>query len=371
MAVLMAVLAVLFLTGCKGNRYEEADAERVKEKGDAVMREWLDGHVPGAEITQSECAVFSYPGGGPSFLTGYVDGIYELDGAETRYKVNTETGEVYLDADPEILAQAAEPYVLSAMKLGGDTVLKEFSAELSLKNAFKGTKTADRLDAEQIGTFSVLPGEIALQANAGGTAGKAVLDSYIEDPENRDLLSVRIEADTGEDSDISGFDLDRIRKIRSDCGISFSQFALWKPMESANGSDRLTEYRRWEWGEIGEGAFVKAMVTLNADTEDRKEQDGIRRERYSYTTDDIAAEKTSFGYRVYFRGKDGGPFFYLYAEDGCPLLDYDAYLVREDGSKEATVRVQWTEAEEEGLRVLKRDGGPVHLFTKASDLFAE
>ena len=357
MWIVLLSLSVLLCSGCERQRYQDADAEALTQRGRELMQAWIGDGLPGAEILSSDCDVFQYPGG-PSYLTGYVNGTLAYDGCRRSFTVNTQTGQVYLAADMEAFAELARAFAYEALALEEPVSVREYEVALELPNAYEGKRGAETLGDATL-TFSALPAEIALLLSDGTEDARDAIISYIRDPENRDVLNLRLWADVGDATDLRSYDLERIQSIEAGYGLIISGFAFSDSEEEVNGSSRLTEYRRWEWVELEEFQ-LRVLCELYSDIRDASKTDGISRERYLFDGSDICLEKTQEGCRFWYRRGGTEPQFYVYAKDGATLLSYRLSAEYED--MENQYETHWTYSNRAGLWVLENDSGfPIYI----------
>lgn len=356
-------LSALLCSGCERQRYQDADAEAITQRGRGLMQDWIEGALPGAEILSADCDVFQYPSG-PPFLTGYVNGTLACNGGGREFTVNTQTGQVYLAADMAAFAELARPFVYEAMALEEPLSVREYEFALEVPNAYEGRSRSETLGDATL-TISMLPAEIALLLSDGTEDAKDAVISYIGDPENRDVLNLRLWAEVGDSVELRSYDLERIQSIEAGYGLKISSFAFSDSEEEVNGSSRLTEYRRWEWVELEEFR-LRVLGELYSDIRDTSKTDGISRERYLFDSSDIRLEKTPDGYRFRYRQGGAEPQFYVYAKDGAAPLSYR--FSAEYADMENLYEVHWTYSERAGLWVLENDAGFPIYITQPTEL---
>ena len=356
-------LSALLCSSCERQRYEDADAEAITQRGRELMLAWIEGRLPGAEILSADCDVFQYPSG-PSYLTGYVYGTLAYDGGRRDITVNTQTGQVYLAADMAAFAELARPFVYEAMALEEPLSVREYELALEVPNAYEGRSRSETLGDATL-TISMLPAEIALLLSDGTEDAKDAVISYIGDPENRDVLNLRLWADVSDSVELRSYDLERIQSIEADYGLRISSFAFSDSEEEVNGTSRLTEYRRWEWKEL-EDFRLRVLSELYSDIRDASKADRISRERDLFDSSDIRLEKTPDGYR--FRYRQGGtePQFYIYVKDGALPLS-NRFSV-EYADMENQYEAHWTYSDRAGLWVLENDAGFPIYITQPTEL---
>ena len=358
-ALLLSVL--LLCAGCERQRYREEEAAELTARGREIAQTWIGDALPGAEILSAENEILQYPSG-PSFLTGYVNVACARGGDRMELTVNAQTGQIYLAADMERVAEIARPYILEAMGLQGDVLLREFEVALDLPYAFEGKSAADPPDAPA-STRGVLPAELALLLSVDPGQAEARIASYIADPANRDVLNVRLWADVGDSTPLWEYDLQRIGSIEADFGLKLDSFSLSDSAEEVGGSSRMTEYARWEWTGL-EG--FRLRVLCESCSELKHTGSGrIDVQRETYDARDIAAEQTPDGFRFSYREGGTAPRFLLYADDGAALPETGCTVRQADGR---TWSVHWVFLEGTGLWVLSDQAGAPFRFTQPAEL---
>ena len=110
------VVSIVCLSGClpTNSMYEQADADRITAKGCEMMQAWLAENMSDAELT--ECAAYTVIPlqGRGEYLTDYAAGYIRTGEKDTGFMINTVTGAVYFNTDPETQAklnEAAEAYI--------------------------------------------------------------------------------------------------------------------------------------------------------------------------------------------------------------------------------------------------------------------
>ena len=383
---LALALMMLSLTGCNPQKYDDSEAQEVISQGTSIIQAWLDDHLPDAEVVSCEADIFGYPGGGPKYLNGYASGRFHVDGADVDYTVSTKTGQVYLDADMDLFADVAKDYILSALGLDEVQEMYQYSVVLELPYAYEGPGKASS-SQDRVLTYGRLPADLALlipetapEEDSEPADPEAVpedciaaLKEYIENPANRDLLSVVFDAAVSDDIDLKQYDLKRIRQIRDQYGIYFRLYTLKNHDELATGADWMADYDRHEWLPVPEWKLqLRALTDSFADSWDSKAPDGILREAHTYSVDNVAIDQTTDGYNISYKN-ERGPTFYLYAEEDSPLLAHD-YTIKEDDPDagkqgiEITTDVHWEYKESSGLWALCVDDGHAFFFSYPSIL---
>lgn len=351
--------AALLLTACSG-RYEPEEAQTLISEGREILKAWIDENLPGAEIASCSADEFSYPGGGNHYLTGYVSGLIDSEGEELGYTVSVKTGQVYLDADTDRFAEIARDYIFSRMELELEET-EAYSVFLEIPYAYEGASKQYSLK-DRTFTAPRLPAEIAMLLRAGEDDG--VL-AYIEHPEERDLLSVRLRGRVSDEADIRKYDLPFIRERVNRDGIYLTDYYFWHKDESVNGAAWVADYERRGWI-LRDGLKIRAILEMNADTLDGRspDGDGIKRERNLYRAEDIRIEETETGYRISYENGAKGPCFYLYAEDGAELLEHEYTIKTEDTQQD----LHWRYLEESDDWALVNADEDVWFFSGPAEL---
>ena len=327
-ALLSLLLLISVLTGCESQKYDDAEAEEVSQAGKTIIQEWLDQNIPNAELTSYRADTFGYPGNGPYYLNGYVSGSFTVGEEKTDFTVSTKTGQVYLSADLDLFASFAREYILSA--LGFDELKDTYNYEVSLElpYVYEG-KSKSYSSKDRVMTYYNLPAEIALLLPEGKEMSDipeediSVINAYINQAANRDLLSVYIQGSVSDDISLKKYDLKKIKEIKEKYGLYFRNYSFTNNSEHATGADWLADYSRQEWIELPEwNLTLRAVIESFSDSTDNQAPDGIKREIINYTVDDIILSETDNGFRIAYKDSDKGPAFYMYAKEGSPLLNH-------------------------------------------------
>ena len=211
-ALLSLLLLISVLTGCESQKYDDAEAEEVSQAGKTIIQEWLDQNIPNAELTSYRADTFGYPGNGPYYLNGYVSGSFTVGEEKTDFTVSTKTGQVYLSADLDLFASFTREYILSA--LGFDELKDTYNYEVSLElpYVYEG-KSKSYSSKDRVMTYYNLPAEIALLLPEGKEMSDipeediSVINAYINQAADRDLLSVYIQGSVSDDISLKKYDL--------------------------------------------------------------------------------------------------------------------------------------------------------------------
>ena len=358
--ILILSTAMVLLAGCTGT-YQPEEAKVLTDGGRETLQAWIEDNLPGAEITSSSADEFFYPGGGRHYLTGYVSGSIERGGEELGYTVCAGTGQVYLDADMDAFAEIARDYVFSCMGLDEFEESEEYSVFLELPYAYEGESRQHSLE-DRTFTCGRLPAEIAMLIPDGESEA---VRSYIENPGERDLLSVRLRGRVPDEADIRKYDLSFIRDRINRDGIYLTDFYFWHEDESVNGAAWLAEYDRREWI-LRDGIKLRAIMELNADTLDERspDGDGIKRERNLYRAEDILIEEAEGGWRISYDNGASGPCFYLYADEGAELLKHEYTIKTEDTQQD----LHWQYLEQSDDWALVNEAGSKWFFSGPAEL---
>ncbi len=120
---LLALMALVFcLAGCFGEQYTEKEKDAAQQKGEQMIREWLDKTYPGAELVSVEPYVRHNLGVSPYELTDTVFGTFRHNGEKQKYWLDTASGVVYFeqsDETAEELGELCTAYAAEALDLGG------------------------------------------------------------------------------------------------------------------------------------------------------------------------------------------------------------------------------------------------------------
>ena len=358
---------IICLSGCETQTYEETEAWNVISTGKAILENWISENMPGAEIVSSNADEFAYPGGGKHYLNGYVSGQIKAE-KTIDYTVSTKTGQVYLEADLNAFADIAYDYILESLEFPEIEEVDDYAVRLELPYCYEGSSKSYSLK-EKLQTYHVLPAEIALLlpegTNAAALSGDVLeeIRSYIQDPANRDLFSVVLWGSVSDEISLKQYGLKKIHGLKEENGIYLHNFSFYNNDESINGSAWLSDYSRNEWIEKEDGLILRAEVEGFGDTEDKKSPDGIKREAYAYSADDIVVETTETGFRMY-PAKDKGPSYYLFAKDGSPFLEH-VYIVKEEVFE---TPVSWKYFDYTDLWRLNTDDGHGYFFHQPVEL---
>jgi len=110
--------------------YEQADADLVAAAGTKMMDEWLDEHMPGAEILTCEPFITFSHYDTNEYLADYATGRVKHGGDESAFTINTVTGVVYFEADADTarkLDEITEKYLYEMLGLTSENEEEEYN----------------------------------------------------------------------------------------------------------------------------------------------------------------------------------------------------------------------------------------------------
>ena len=311
--VLVLALGICFV-GCE--HYEQEDADRITEKGNDLMRLWLDEHMPDAEIT--ECSAFTQNIRYSShvYLTDYATGQICKDGEELVFTIDTVTGAVYFENDQSTkrkLNELAAAYLYETMgiTLGGSDdyfecyVLAPFRDEDHELKAYQFDYGFD----------------------FGLPAGVEDLGAFVRDPASRPLLYVQATITLPDDADLYSYDLAAMAKLSEECGMLFGSIRL------ENGSqvfqnriqDWVTKADFYEYGRWLERDGIYFYGRVSVREEERNDLTGeltVSDRRFD-PEQDLVFEETATGYRYYMPNEDWQEVFTIHVSEGGGILEHD------------------------------------------------
>ena len=220
------LLAVLFasavcLSGCfmPDTMYEQADADQVTAKGRDMMQAWLAENLPDAEL--SECAAYVamtlYDGN--EYLSDYASGDIRIGEKNTRFMINTVTGAVYFENNPDTQAklnEAAEAYIQEITGLVTDKTGDYYFLCNVMVPVREGDSVNEIPGVEYFGSHWF--GVYVLPA---GTDTEN-LDAFVRDPASRPMLEIYGNFLLPEGADPSEYDLNAIQKqLKEEHGLQF------------------------------------------------------------------------------------------------------------------------------------------------------
>ncbi len=322
LALLLAAFLAFSLAGCMSEP-KESEKDAARQKGEQMMREWLDRTLPGAELVSAEPYVFHNLGVAPYELTDLVSGAFRRGGEEQSYWLDTASGAVYFEQGEEAegeLRELCAAYAAEALGLGG------------------GWEVSDRYGVYMdIGVKStsfeppvLLPAEFALSG--------ASLESFVRSPKARPAITVSLSYRVPDGLDVSRVTFAQARRVLDECGLLLDFFTVENGSETVELRAGSAAYTRMGFGDLPDFRVwmpvYERKETLSARTGEVEteitERDVSR---------DLVVERTADGfYRPSF--PNGWFPALVYAYDGSEMLRHAYYYVSDNNK---TVEVEWHE----------------------------
>ncbi len=322
LALLLAAFLAFSLAGCMSGP-KESEKNAARQKGEQMMREWLDCTLPDAELVSAEPYVFHNLGVAPYELMDMVSGTFRRGGKEQSYWLDTVSGAVYFEQGEETegeLRELCATYAAEALGLGG------------------GWEVSDRYGVYMdVGIRStaytppvLLPAEFVLSG--------ASLEGFVRSPKARPAITVSLTYRVPDGFDVSRVTFAEARRVLDDCGLLLDFFTVENGSEETVLRAGSAKYTRMGFGDLPDFRVwmpvYERRETLNARTGEVEtevtERDAVR---------DLAVERTADGfYRTSF--PNGWFPALVYAYDGSEMLRHTYYYVSDNNK---TVEVEWRE----------------------------
>jgi len=212
--VLLALLACF--AGCMGEQYTQREKDSAQQKGEQMMREWLELTLPGAELVSVEPYVFHNLGVAPYQLTELVSGTLRNGAQEQRFWLDTSCGEVWFEQSGETmdaLGALGGAYVAEALGLGGSWQL---------------TGAQVHYDIGVLEQPDVLPAELVL-------SGKTT-EEILRAEDGRPPLPASFSYRVPDDFSLSGFTLDEAQRALD---VLLSRYGMQASADVHNGSEMV------------------------------------------------------------------------------------------------------------------------------------
>ncbi len=333
----LAWTTVCFLGGCYRLEpmYEQADADLVAATGTMRMDEWLDEHMPGAEILTCEPFIAFSHYDTNEYLTDYATGRVKYGEEESVFTINTVTGAVYFEADASTakkLDEIAEDYLYEMIGITPEIAEEEYNFDCHVDAPVQdgnSTKAVPWVDSFDFG----LP------------AGVEDLEAYVRNPQSRQRLYVdKAEIKLTENTDLSVYDMGMLEKLGDQCGIQFGYIKFvdedqdfWLISQRDQVKTTL-----WDYGCLLEkdGFELRGLVRVCEEVrKDGTNELTVSDKRFEQERD-LVFEKTEDGYMYYFPNEDWDIPFTIRAYPGSEILEHDYWIVYYEDAEEFTASLE-------------------------------
>ena len=320
--ILLTVL--LCLSGCYPLRptYEQEDADRIAQKGTALMQDWLSKNMPGAKLHECTADRLIWRGDGNEYLTGYAYGSIEDKDQVTEFAVDTETGDVYFKMDQDTqyaLDRAMASYLYECMG-----IVQEYDDD-----GFSCSIMAPSHDPEYFDSF-----------NYGLPAGVKDLDEFVRNPDSRPPIHIsKVQISIPDDTDISSYDLEAFEKLSEQSGSRIDGLTMANNTQTVTyGSGNAGFY---EYGVLLEGNEYVLWGAVHVREEKRDSStNGIILSDQTFTPElDLEFEETEKGFRFSFPNEYWGHGFRFYAKENSEFIRHN--YIYYYGNHESTI--SWKE----------------------------
>ena len=318
------VLTVLLcLSGCYPLRpmYEQEDADRIAQKGTALMQDWLSKNMPGARLRECTADRLMWGGDGNKYLTGYAYGSIEDKDQVTEFAVDTETGDVYFKMDQDTqyaLDRAMASYLYECMG-----IVQEYD------DGFSCSIMAPSHDPEHFDSF-----------NYGLPAGVKDLDEFVRNPDSRPPIHIsKARISIPDDTDISSYDLEAFEKLSEQCGSRIDGLTMANNTQTVTyGSGNAGFY---EYGVLleGKGYVLWGAVHVREEKRDSPTNRIILSDQFFSPDLDLEFEETEKGFRFSFPNEYWGHGFRFYAKENSEFIRHN--YIYYYGNYESTI--SWKE----------------------------
>ncbi|MBQ9459365.1 MAG: hypothetical protein IJU66_05470 [Oscillospiraceae bacterium] len=321
-ALLLLLSLVLSLTGCMGERYTDEEEDAVRQRGEQMMREWLDAKYPGAELASVEPYIWHNLGISAYKLTDTVSGTFRCGDGEQKYWLDTASGIVYFERDDaaEALEELCASCAAEALGLGGC-------------EADGGTRAYIDISAttESGAPPNVLPADFVLSG--------ASLESFVRSPQGRPAITVDAVYRVPDGFDVSGVTLERAQRVLGDYGLLLRCTVKSGSEEAVLKADRAV-YTRAEFRDLPDFR-VWMPVYEREESLDKKTGEVKTRIVEREIGRDLTVERGEDGF--YKPNFPNGWFHALvYAYDGSEMLRHTYYYVSDN---DRSVELDWQETE--------------------------
>ena len=304
--ILLTVL--LCLSGCYPLRpmYEQEDADRIAQKGTALMQDWLSKNMPGAKLRECTEDRLMWRGDGNKYLTGYAYGSIEDKDQVTEFAVDTETGDVYfiMDQDTQYaLERAMASYLYESIG-----IVQEYDDD-----GFSCSIMAPSHDPEHFDSF-----------NYGLPAGVKDLDEFVRNPDSRPPIHIsKVQISIPDDTDISSYDLEAFEKLSEQCGSRIDGLTMANNTQTVTyGSGNAGFY---EYGVLleGNGYVLWGAVHVREEKRDSSTNRMILSDQTFSPELDLNFEETEKGFEFDFPHDCWGHGFRFYAKENSEFIRHN------------------------------------------------
>lgn len=360
MSIFLVVSVICCFVGCV--HYEQEDADRITEKGTKMMHDWLDEHMPNAEMKECSAFVQNIKYSSQEYLTDYATGQIQLNGDEYVFAIDTVTGAVYFEneqSEAEKLDEIAAAYLYDTMEIMPEGSDDYFDCYVLAPFRDEGHK----LKAYQLD----------YGFDFGLPAGIEDLQSFVRESESRPLLYVRTQITLPDNTDLSAYDLEVIERLSDECGMLFGSIGIESGNKVFKSSiqEWMTEAEFYEYDNWikRDGVELYGRVCVREEERNDLTKEETVTERRFEPDQDLVFEETATGYRYYLPNKDWQEVFNIYADKGSAMLEYD-YIQYYYSNVDGYIDGNYNSNEMEGTEtvwIMQSDGSYV-LSSKANKL---
>lgn len=355
----LAWLIVCCLGGCyrREPMYEQADADLVAAAGTKMMEEWLDEHMPGAEILTCEPFVTFSHYDTNEYLTDYATGRVKHGGNEFTFTINTVTGAVYFEEDADTakkLDEITEKYLYEMLGLTPENAEEEHNFDCYVSVPVRDGDSARAVPWIDSFDFGLPPGIEDLEA-------------YVRNPQSRQQLYVeKAELYLTENTDLSVYDMELLEKLGDQCGIQFGYIKFVDEDQDfwmISQRDQV-ETTLWDYGCLLEkdGFELRGLIRIREEVrKDGTNELTVSDKNFNPETD-LVFEKTEDGYMYYFPNEDWDLPFTIRAYVGSEILKHDYWIVYYEDAGELTASLKASSKKSD-----KEDSSPDTLWVEYED----
>jgi len=327
-----------------------------------MMQIWLDEHMPDAEMTECSAFIRNIKYSSREYLTDYAAGRIDLDGKEASFAIDTVTGDVYFENDQSTakkLDRIAAEYLYETMGITPEGEADHF--ECYVLAPFRDENHELKAYQFDYGFDFGLP------------AGVEDLEAFVRDPQSRAQIYVTAEITLPDDADLSKYDLETMEQIGNACGMRFKSITI------ENGTQTfLMGIREWmttasfyEYGDWLErdGVCIDGRVRVREEERDDLTNEMKVSDRRFDPEQDLVFEKTATGYRYYLPNEDWQEGFYIRAQEGAGILEYN-YIEYSYSDVAGFIAGKYDSDEEDGYELIWREqsNGDYVLSSKKKEL---
>ncbi|MCR4658115.1 MAG: hypothetical protein K5770_18100 [Lachnospiraceae bacterium] len=427
--LLFSVCVLSGFSSCKGPQFEEAELTGMEERGKMLMQEWLDEHIPGAEVRTASAYINMIPSG-PEYLTDSVYGTFSCDGEEQDYEVEVEEEAVYLPGDKRFFYERVKPYALESLGLSDqkegygfergstgmlcvgseqytpgmpyygsdDTGLIPGELALKLREADPDSAAAFKAHAGMDGDQETKSAKVLPEEDQEDTAqiswndeACAIMDDFIRNPESRPIINISGFIDVPAEIELKDYDMAFFDSLKETAGLYCSFVELYQDFmrdasdpvspESMGIISAEVTCSGWDtsYERFVRQPFEDFYIEYQEEYYSEVSRDGkvTLEEQHTNDAEYLRMDRTKEGYGFSFTNDDW--FLFYIITDGSSELFGHEYINRYDqaanlgpgdrygGDRYIDRDLEWSQRDD-GLWTLTNPDGVYSWFSNADEL---